>query len=84
MQVDAGERAFAQTDAGRGGGGVVIGAYTEEMAQELRDVGIVADYEDVFVGGAFAQEALELREVRGGSQSGRDEDFLLVAGFGGD
>jgi len=67
LQVDAGERAFAQTDAGRGGGGVVIGAYTEEMAEELGDIGVVADDENVFVGGTFAQETLELGEVRGGS-----------------
>jgi len=84
LQVDAGERAFAQTDAGRGGGGVVIGAYTEEMAQELRDVGIVADDEDVFVGGAFTEEALELCERGGRGERWGYENFLLVAGFGGD
>ena len=68
LQVDASERAFAQTDAGGAGGGVVIGADTEEMAEELGDVGVVADDEDVFGDGRLAQQALELREGGGGGE----------------
>ena len=84
LQVDACERAFTQADAGGGGGWIVVGADAEQMAEELGDVGVVADDEDVFVGGALAEEALELGEAGSGSEGGGDEDFLLVAGFGGD
>ncbi len=84
LEVDAGERAFAEADAGGAGGGVVVGADAEEMAEELGDVGVVADDEDVFGGGAVAQKALELGEGGGGSERGGDEDLLLVAGLGGD
>jgi hypothetical protein len=84
LQVDAGERAFAQADAGGTGGGVVADAEAEEQSKELGDVGIVADDEDVFVGRALAEEALKLGEAGAGSEGGRDEDLLLVAGLGGD
>ena len=54
------------------------------MAEELGDVGVVAYDENVFVGSALAEEALKLGEAGSGSEGGGDEDFLLVAGFGGD
>lgn len=44
----------------------------------------MADEEDVFVGGALSQEALELGVVGGGGEGGGEEDSLLVAGLGGD
>lgn len=44
----------------------------------------MADDEDVFVGGALAQEALELGEGGGGCEGVGEEDALLVAGLGGD
>ena len=59
-------------------------ADAEEMAEELRDVGVVAYDEDVLGGGVLAQEALELREGGGGGERIGDDDFLLVAGLGGD
>jgi hypothetical protein len=83
LQAETSERAFTQADAGGAGGGAFGGADTEEMADELGDVGVMADDEDVLKGRAFAQQALELRERgRGGERVG-DEDFLLVAGLGG-
>jgi len=61
-----------------------VDADTEEVAQKLRDVGVVAYDEDVLGGGVFAQEALELREGCGGGERVGDDDFLLVTSFGGD
>ena len=84
LQVDACERAFTQADAGGGGGWIVVGADAEQMAEELGDVGIVADDQDVLVGGALAQQALELGEGGGGGERVGDEDLLLIAGLGGD
>ena len=84
MQVEACEGAFAQADAWVG---EVVGHWKRgcnELAEECRDVGIVADDEKVFVGGALTQQALELGEGRGGSQAFGHEDAGLVAGFGAD
>ena len=83
-EVEAGEGSFAEADAGRGGGWVVVDADAEEVAEELGEGGVVADDEDVFEGGGVAEEALELGEGGGGCERGGDEDLLLVAGLGGD
>jgi len=56
----------------------------DELAEECGEVGVVADDEEVFIGGAFAQQALELREGGGGGESVGDEDFGFVAGLGAD
>ncbi len=64
--------------------GVVGGRGTDKLSEEGSDVGVMADDEDVFVGGAIAQEALELAIGGGGKKGIGDEDVLLVAGFGGD
>jgi len=81
-EVDAGERAFAQTNAGGGGRWIVVGADAEQVAEKLGDVGVVADDENVLRGGPVAEKALELGEGRGGSKRGGDQDFLFVAGLG--
>ena len=83
-EIDAGERAFAQADAGGGGGGVVVGADAEQVAEELGDVGIVADDEDVLKGAGVTQQALKLGEGGGGGEGVGDEQLLLIAGLGGD
>lgn len=84
LQVDAGERAFAQADAGGGRVGIVVGADAEQVAEKLGEVGIVAYDEDVLGGGGLAQQALELGEGGGGGETVGDDDLLLVAGLGGD
>ena len=83
-EADAGKRALAQSDARGGGGGIVIRADAEQVAEKLSDVGIVADDEDVLVGAAVAQQALELGEGGGRRKGVGDKQLLLVAGFGGD
>ena len=81
-EADAGKRALAQSDARGGGGGIVIRADAEQVAEKLGDVGVVADDENVLRGGPVAEKALELGEGRGGSKRGGDQDFLFVAGLG--
>ena len=82
LEVDAGKRAFAETDAR--GGGVVVGADAKKLGEELAEIGVVADDENVFTGGGIAQKALELGEGRARSEGVGDEDLLFVSGLGGD
>ena len=53
LQVDAGERAFAQADAW-GPGLVSVCADAEDLAEELGEVGVVAYNENVLGAGGFA------------------------------
>jgi hypothetical protein len=54
------------------------------LAEELREVGVVAHDKDVLVCRALAHQAVKLRIDRRGRECGRDENLLLVAGLGPD
>ena len=68
MQADACEGTFAQADACTecSRAGIVAGTSAYELAEEAGDVGIVADYENIFRGSAIAEKVLKLCVGRGG------------------
>jgi hypothetical protein len=77
---DAGERTFAKTDlwlSGRVG-------RNQERAQESGEIRVVADDEEIFAGGALAEELLEILESGVRSESRGVKDLRFVAGLGAD
>ena len=88
-EVDAGQRALAQTDAGGCGTGVEAAGGAcrggnEERAEEGGEVGVVADDQQVLVAGVLAQQLAELGEGGVGGKRGGGEDFGLVSHLGAD
>ena len=83
LHVDARDGAFAQTDV-RLITLAVVTVTREEMVEEARDVGVVADDHDVLVGRTLVEEALELWVGGAGRERVGYEDGGLVSGFGAD
>ena len=73
-EVDAGQRALAQTDAGGCGTGVEAAGGAcrggnEERAEEGGEVGVVADDQQVLVAGVLAQELRNWAKVASGASA---------------
>lgn len=77
VAVDAGDSALAQASGDAGGG-------REKRTEKDREVGIVADDEDVVVFLEAADEVVEFRDPGFGREGVGDLDFAVVPGFVGD
>ena len=75
--VDAGDCALAEARADAAGG-------REERSEESREIGIVADDEDVVVFVETADEVVKLLHGGFGREGIGDVDFAFVAGFSAD
>ena len=76
---DAGERAFAEPDFG-----FRTGVRHEEGAEKDGEVGVVADYEKIFVVGILLKELLKVLEGGRRSERGGVLNLGFIAGFGAD
>lgn len=77
VHVDAGDGALSHAD----GGGAVA---ADEAAEELEDVGIVADGQDALAVGIFGEHLLEVGVIGAEGEGGADFDFGFVAQLGAD